>query len=149
MPTNILRKEADARKPGGAGAARASPEQRIALLTAGRVKLRIELLDTPTAAVVWHALPLYSTVESWGATIHFQTPLETGRDRTARILANIGDIYFWLENDRILVPFGPSPISRPTECRLPAPCNVWARALDEVATLSKARPWEKVSLIAT
>lgn len=148
MPTNLLRKAANARKPGGAGAVRLSSETRLALLTAGRVKLKVELLDTATAQLVWQALPLYSAAETWGATIHFETPLETGRDRSARVLANIGEVYFWVENDRILVPFGPSPISKPNECRLPAPCNVWARVLDDPQLLSKVTPGEKVSLVA-
>lgn len=148
MPTNLLRKAADARKPGGRAVRHGATEKRIALLTAGRAKLRIELLDTPTAQLVWQALPLHSTAETWGSTIHFETPLETGRDRTARLLANIGEVYFWVENDRILVPFGPSPISRPNECRLPAPCNVWARMLDDMKLLAKVTPGEKVSLVA-
>jgi hypothetical protein len=148
MPTNYLRKAADARKPGGR-TPQSEPAQRIARLDVGRASLRIELLDTPTARLVWHALPLHSTAETWGATIHFETPLETGRDRTARILARIGDVYFWVENDRILLPFGPSPISRPGECRLPAPCNVWARALDPLEPLARITPGEKVSLTAT
>lgn len=147
MPTNILRKAADARKPAGRST-RTATEMRIALLTVGRVKVRIELTDTATADLVWQALPLHSTAETWGATIHFETPLEAGRDRTARINAAIGEIYFWIENDRILIPFGPSPISRSNECRLPAPCNVFARALDDVKPLAKVTPGEKVSLVA-
>ena len=147
MPTNILRKAADARSPAGRSA-RTATEKRIALLTVGRAKVRIELADTATAQLVWQALPLHSTAETWGATIHFETPLEAGRDRTARINAAIGEIYFWTEDDRILVPFGPSPISRPNECRLPAPCNVFARALDDVKPLAKVTPGEKVSLVA-
>ena len=147
MPTNLLRKTADARKP-HQRLQEGTAAKRFALLTAGRVSLRIELLGTQTANRVWQALPLYSTAETWGASIHFETPLETGRDRTARINGTPGEIYFWVENDRILVPFGPTPISRPKESRLPAPCNVWARALDDVHALAAVTPGEKVSLVA-
>ncbi len=147
MPTNLLRKSADTRKP-QQRATGPTTQTRIAVLTAGRISLRIELLDTQTAHRVWQALPLHSTAETWGASIHFETPLETGRDRTARINATVGEIYFWIEQDRILVPFGPTPISKPRECRLPAPCNVWARALDDVTALASVTPGEKVSLVA-
>ena len=147
MPTNILRKSADARKPQPRGG-RAVSAQRIAVLTAGRISIRIELGDTATADLVWSALPLYATAETWGASIHFDTPLEAGRDRTAKIHGKPGEIYFWIEDDRIIVPFGATPISRPGECRLPSPANVWARALDDVTALAKVTPGEKVSLVA-
>ena len=147
MPTNILRNVADSRKPqprphrGGTG-----PRQ--AVLTAGRVAIRIELANTPTADLVWRALPLHSTAQTWGGSLHFETPLEAGRDRTARINAVAGDIYFWVEQDRIIVPFGPTPISRKGECRLQSPANQWARALDDVRALAAVTPGEKISLVA-
>jgi len=146
MPTNILRKAADARRPNPRGDQSATG-QRLALLTAGRIAIRIELASTLTADLVWRALPLYSTAETWGACLHLETPVETGRDRTARINAVMGEIYFWVENDRIVVPFGPTPISRKGECRLQAPANVWARALDDPGALSVVTPGEKVSLV--
>ena len=147
MPTNILRKAADARQP-QPKAARTGVEPRRAVLTAGRMAIRIELADTPTADLVWRALPLHSTAETWGNAIHFETPLETGRDRTARIKGVAGEIYFWVEDDRIIVPFGPTPISRSGEIRLASPANVWARALDDVTVLAGVQPGQKVSLVA-
>ena len=147
MPTNILRRAADQRKP------RAKPAgdpfaPRIAILTAGRVAVRIELAATSTADLVWQALPLHSTVETWGQSLQIPTPLESGRDRTAKVLGAVGDIYFWVEHDRIVVPFGPTPISRPGECRLQSPANVIGRALDDVRAFVAVTPGEKASLVA-
>lgn len=146
MPTNILRKSASRRAP--ARNARASSAPRLAQLTAGRISIRIELADTPTADVVWQGLPLYSTAETWGDSIHFETPLEAGRDRTARLNGVPGEIYFWTEEDRIIIPFGRTPVSRPGESRLQRPSNLWARALDDVRALAAVTPGEKVTLIA-
>lgn len=143
MPTNILRKRP---KPAGAAARPAAHPARRAVIRAGRVSIRIELGTTPTADRIWAALPMHSTVETWGRVIHFETPVETGRDRTARQLANIGDICFWVEDDRVLIAFGPTPISRPGEIRLPRPCNIWAKALDDVTPLKDVAPGEKVSV---
>ena len=147
MPTNILRKAADARQP-QRRPARREEGPRQAVLTAAGVSIRIELAETATADLVWQALPIWSTVETWGAAIHFETPLEAGRDRTARVIAAIGEIYFWVENDRIIVPFGPTPISRPGECRLPSPANVLGRALDDPKALARVQPGQKVGLVA-
>jgi hypothetical protein len=147
MPTDLLRKRntlfrAAPQSP------RSGPPRRV-LIKAGRISVRAELLATPTADRIWAALPLYATAETWGRAIHFEIPVETGRDRTARLLADIGDIFFWVEDDRVLIPFGTTPISRPGEIRLPRPCNVWAKAIDDVAPLKVVAAGEKVSMTAT
>ena len=70
----------------------------------------------------------------------------SGRERGARQLGEPGDIYFWVEDDRIMIVFGRTPISRPGEMRLPRPCNLWARALEDVGVLKAVRPGEKVTV---
>jgi hypothetical protein len=146
MPTNILRhRAAPGRKPGrpvDAG------QRRRVVIEAGRAAIRAELLATPTADRIWAALPIFSTAETWGRAVHFETPVESGRERGARTLASPGDICFWVEDDRVLIVFGPTPISRPGEMRLPRPCNVWAKALDDVTLLKDVAPGEKVSVTA-
>lgn len=145
MPTNILRRQASPRVSQGQ---RREGAPRRVLIKVGRVAVRAELADTPTADRIWAALPIFSTAETWGQSIHFETPVETGRDRTARTLASAGDICFWVEDDRILIAFGATPISRPGEMRLPRPCNVWAKALGDVTPLKDVAPGEKVSVTA-
>ena len=97
-------------------------------------------------AGLWAALPLFSTAETWGDSLHFETPIETGRERGARLSGKIGEIYFWADDDRVLIVFGPTPISRPDEIRLPRPCNVLARTSDDVRALKVVTPGEKVSI---
>jgi hypothetical protein len=150
MPTNLLR---DRNRSAGAGKAQARhratpPKDRRILIAAGRAKLRAHLLDTPTADRIWQALPIHSSAETWGQSLQFETPVESGRERGARALAAPGDICFWVEDDRVIIAYGPTPISRPGELRLPRPCNLWARALDDVRVLKDVRPGEKVSLTA-
>jgi uncharacterized protein len=147
MPTNILRKRANA-VPAGTAAATASRAGRVVTITAGRVAIRVELADTQTAERIWQQLPLFSTVETWGACIHFETPVETGRERTARLNVSAGDVCYWSEESRVILPFGPTPISRPDEIRLMRPCNIWGRALDDVTALGVVTPGEKISMVA-
>ncbi len=135
-----------AQAPPAAAPARAT-EKRIAVLTAGRAIGRIELADTATADLVWQALPLHSTAETWGASIHFETPLEAGRDRTARINAARRDLFLGRGRPH---PRAVRPDADLAPGRMPpaAPCNVWARALDDVKALAMVTPGEKVSLVA-
>jgi hypothetical protein len=145
MPTNILRN-----RPGPRSQSLERPpgSPRRVLIRAGRVAIRAELADTRTADRIWAALPIHSPAETWGESLSFETPVETGRDGTAKATANLGDICFWIEDDRILIAFGPTPISQPGEIRLPRPCNVWAKALNDVTPLKDVAPGEKVSVTA-
>lgn len=143
MPTNLLR--AKTRPPGRAPSNEGIGSRRL-LLSAGRARLPIETLPTPTAARILAALPLYSTAETWGASLHFELPVDTGRERGARLNVSAGDIAYWSEEDRVIIGYGPTPISRDGQIRLPSPCNIWARALDDVSLLNAVRAGEKVTL---
>lgn len=149
MPTDILRR---ASKAASAGPARKPPARkggpRRIVLKSGRIAIQAELLETPTAERIWAALPLFSSAEQFGSAVLFEVPVETGRERGAKVLATVGEFYFWSEEDRIVVVYGPTPISRPGEIRLQAPSNVWAWTSDDLGPLKKIGPGEKISIVA-
>jgi uncharacterized protein len=142
MPTNLLRQS----KPKTTAQPKPPQPERLIEIRAGRAVIRARLLDTPTADRIWQALPIFSSVEVWGQEIHFETEVESGRERAARVLATLGDIAWIPEQDWISIIYGPTPTSRPGEFRLWSPANIWARALDDVAALRAARPGETVSV---
>ena len=159
MPTNLYRKmpkktAGASQNRGGADLAKQQghphrdQKPKIIQFTIGRTSFKAQLSDTPTAERFWRALPIFSVAETWGETIHFETPVPTGRDRTARINARPGDICFWTNDNRVIIAFGPSPISRPGEIRLPTLCNVFAKAMDDASVLKIVTPGEKVSVKA-
>lgn len=146
MPTDILRNlplPANARRVRCDGAV-SGP--RFVMIDAGGIKIRAELAATATAGLIWDALPLFSAAEPWGKAVHFELPVAAGRDRTARVLARLGDICFWCEEQRVIIPFGPTPISRAGEMRMPNPVNIIGCALDDVGALTGVRVGAKVSL---
>lgn len=145
MPTNIIRRELDQRAPAKPAPRPVTPD-RTAILSVAKHQLRLALLQTRTADLIWSALPLHSVVETWGESIHFDTPLKTGRERTARLNVSPGDVCFWTEDERVVLAWGPTPISRPDEVRLMRPCNIWGRALDDPGVLRSVTPGEKVVL---
>lgn len=145
-PTNLLRAKTKAATGVRPGRDRTAPPRQV-VITCGRVSIRARLAETATADRIWVALPIHSTAETWGESVHFEVPIESGRERGALQMPAKGQIAYWSEDDRIIIGFGPTPISRPTEIRLPSPCNVWATALDDVAALSAVRAGEKVSVV--
>jgi uncharacterized protein len=82
MPTNFLRRIGNVLT--GSKTPSRPDGPRWVTIAVGRVSIRAELLETKTADRVWAQLPIYSTAETWGAAIHFETPVETGRDATAK-----------------------------------------------------------------
>ena len=149
MPTNFLRRATGAAREGrklppGQGTV---GQLRVAVLKAGRRSVRLELLETRTADLIWSMLPLYSIAETWGESLHFDTPIKAGRERTARLNVTPGDVCLWTEDERVVLAWGETPISGRNGVRLMRPCNVWARTIDEPSLLKTVTPGEKVSLV--
>lgn len=116
----------------------------------GSLTLEAELLDTPTAKAIAEALPLSSSVLTWGDEVYFDVPVNVAREKDARAVIVPGEIAYWPQGPAIAIGFGRTPISKGNETRLASPCNVFAKALGDVKTLGKVKAGEtvEVSLIA-
>ncbi len=117
------------------------------LIRAGSVAIRARLLDTPTADLVWLALPIYGKAQTWGFEVYFTTSIRAGREAGAREIVRSGELAFWTEGDAIAIGFGPTPLSKDGEIRLAAPCNVWALALDDVRLLRTIHAGDQIAVM--
>ncbi len=106
--------------------------------------LDAELLDTPTAKAILAALPLTSSALTWGEEVYFDVPARIAREKNARAIIAPGEIAYWPDGPAIAIGFGRTPISQGDETRLASPCNVFARALGDVKTLSAVKAGTKV-----
>ena len=147
MPGNVQRHSRHPAPPGAVSARLQRLAKREIFIHAGRIVIRARLLDTATAGRIWQTLPIYSTAETWGEAVHFETLAETGRETGAKSIVAAGEIAFWTERDRVIVGFGKTPLSKPGEIRLPAPCNIWAMALDDVAQLRAVQPGQQIAIL--
>jgi hypothetical protein len=106
--------------------------------------LDADLLDTPTAQAIAASLPLSSSVMTWGEEVYFDIPVRVACEGDARAVVTPGEIAYWPDGTAIAIGFGRTPISQGNETRLASPCNIWAKAVDDVKALKVVRAGAKV-----
>ena len=114
----------------------------------GTLRLDAELFDTPTARAIAAALPLSSSVLTWGEEVYFEVPVKVAREKDARAVVTPGEVAYWPEGHCIALGFGRTPISRGDETRLASPCNVFAKAIGDVKALARLRAGTRVEVSA-
>jgi hypothetical protein len=114
----------------------------------GVLMLDATLDDTPTARAIAAALPLTSSVMTWGEEVYFEIPVKVAREPDGRAIVTPGEIAYWPDGHCIAIGYGRTPISQGDETRLASPCNIFAAALGDVKALSSVTAGTRVTVSA-
>ncbi|MDD4932761.1 MAG: cyclophilin-like fold protein [Methylacidiphilaceae bacterium] len=82
------------------------------------------LEETPTSEKLLSALPFTASAKTWGKEVYFSTPVEASLEADATDVVEPGTICYWVEGRSLALPYGPTPISVGSECRLVTRVNV-------------------------
>lgn len=97
------------------------------------------LRETPTAKQLLGVLPCDARAQTWGDEVYFEVPLRAQLESDARQVVDPGTVCFWVEGGALALPFGPTPVSKGSECRLVTRCNVLGKIEGDPRRLQPVR----------
>ncbi len=103
---------------------------RTVRITVGDITLEAEWADTPTANLIYDALPLSARGSYWGDELYFPIPVKAAAELKASDVVEVGEIAFWPPGNCLCLFWGPTPASHGNECRAANPVNVVGRVLN-------------------
>jgi hypothetical protein len=109
-----------------------------------KAHLEAELLDTPTAQALLKALPIESKANTWGEEVYFEIPIDAKLDPNAQEVVDPGTVCFWVQGSSLALPFGPTPVSHGTECRLVTRVNVLGKIIGDPQTLKSVKTGTRI-----
>jgi len=114
-------------------------------IVAGKLELEAWLNETKTAGKVFEALPITSTVNTWGDEIYFTIPVDA-KPEDAKELVSLGDIAYWPPGKAMCIFFGKTPISRGDEIRPASPVNIIGRVEGDLKLLRKVKDGGEITI---
>ncbi len=100
-------------------------------------ELTAVLADTPTARQLIEALPCSSRAQTWGEEVYFSLPVAATLEADAVQVVDPGTVCFWVEGSSLALPYGPTPASRGSECRLVSKVNILGKLEGDPRLLAK------------
>jgi hypothetical protein len=103
------------------------PAERRITIGAGAITATARLHRTPTADLIWSALPIEASANTWGDEIYFSIPVTAALEQDAKEVVELGDLGYWPPGTAFCIFFGPTPSSRGDEIRPASAVNLVGR----------------------
>ena len=114
----------------------------------GPLSMEAVLNDTPTAKKVAEALPIRTSINTWGEEIYFTIPVNSELDETAREEVEMGDLGYWPPGKAFCIFFGQTPMSAPGKIVPASAVNVIGKVMGDATRFLEVMHESEVSLQA-
>lgn len=109
-----------------------------------RGSLTARLDATPTTEKLLAALPCESSANTWGEEVYFSVPAKVKLEPGAKQVVDPGTVCFWVEGSSLALPYGPTPVSKGSECRLVAKVNLLGKIEGDPRALASVRDGDRI-----
>jgi hypothetical protein len=113
-------------------------------ITTGAISTKGEFFDTPTADVIWQALPFEASFNFWGDEIYFTIPVSLGLEKNAQEVVEKGDLGYWPSGHAFCIFFGPTPNSKGKEIRPASKVNIFGKIKGDPEVFKEAFSCERI-----
>ena len=118
-------------------------ERRIGII-AGDVSVTATLNDSQTSDLLWEALPLEASANTWGDEIYFRITVQAEEDDDAGDVVPMGAVAYWPPGQALCLFFGHTPASRGDEIRAASAVNMLGAIEGDAAVLKQVRSGTKI-----
>jgi len=115
-------------------------------ITTAKIEMLATLNESPTAERIWDALPIESTVNTWGQEIYFAIPLQCDLGAEARDRMEVGEVAYWPTGSAFSIFFGKTPASKGDEPRAASPVNPVGRCEGDIKVFRQVREGDTIRL---
>ena len=118
-------------------------ERRIGI-SAGDVTVSAVLNDSQTSDLLWEALPLEASANTWGDEIYFRIVVQAEEVDDASDVVPMGAVAYWPPGQALCLFFGTTPASRGDEIRAASAVNMLGAIEGDAASLKQVRSGTRV-----
>ena len=97
------------------------------------------LNESRTAGLLWDALPLEASANTWGDEIYFRIAVQADEEEGASDVVDMGAVAYWPPGQALCLFFGRTPASRGDEIRAASAVNVMGAIEGDAAVLKQVR----------
>ena len=119
-------------------------DKRRIRVTAGGVSVTATLNQSQTANLLWDALPLEGSANTWGDEIYFRIAVQADEEDGASDVVEMGAVAYWPPGQALCLFFGRTPASRGDEIRAASAVNALGRIEGDATVLKQVRSGARV-----
>ena len=116
------------------------------MFISNEIEVIAEIDDSETANSIWEALPIESSVSTWGEEIYFTIPVQIEESDDARQDMDIGELGYWPPGSALCIFFGRTPASTSDQPRAASNVNPFGMVTGDLTSLHAIRQGEIITV---